>query len=175
MTAVQERPARREVGPARPRRVGAVPTGVDLATAVANSATGVYQGEDEDPLGGVLAGSSGYPRPMSHYSHTTTAAVPADEVFAYVADVRHLPDCIPGLGEEADHACAWVHVDRAGRCMRWGADGPDDYHGSLTVTETSAGQCEIEVQVTTTRGEDPDVRRCIKSTVVGLTRAVAAA
>ncbi|PWW62727.1 SRPBCC family protein [Actinokineospora spheciospongiae] len=134
---------------------------------------------------------------MCHYSHTATAAVPADEVFAYLADVRHLPEFFPRMvsaepvGEQPSGnrevaietdvdgervaAKAWVLVDPETRSLRWGADGPNDYHGCLQVTDIGAGECSIEVSLHTARTDDPDIQSGIEMTVAQLTQAVAAA
>ena len=87
---------------------------------------------------------------MPDYEQTTTVDAEPDELFDYLADVRHLPEYFPVMldaklaGEdevevqlEADpagvrRARGWLHVDGPERRMEWGAtDGP--YHGWLQV------------------------------------------
>ncbi|WP_156758144.1 SRPBCC family protein [Actinokineospora pegani] len=126
--------------------------------------------------------------PQCHYTHSATAAVPAAEAFAYVTDVDHLPECIPGLvsaepvdGAEVEveaevdgerfAAKAWILVDVPNRSLRWGADGPNDCHGTLTVNDAGAQECEIAVSLTTTR-LDSAVQQGIETTVAKLTEAV---
>ena len=134
---------------------------------------------------------------MCHYRHTATAALPADDVFAYLSDVRNLPEIFPSMvsaepvGEsgsgatevavesdvdgERSAARAWLLVDGKNRSLRWSSDGPEDCHATLSVTDTGAGECAIEVSLHTTGESAPEVQSGIETTIAQLTQAVAAA
>jgi ribosome-associated toxin RatA of RatAB toxin-antitoxin module len=86
---------------------------------------------------------------MPEFERTATIDAAPDDLFDYLADVRHLPDYLPRMtdaqhhdGEhvevEADldgdrrHAEAWFRVDDLDQRIEWGSeDGP--YHGWLRV------------------------------------------
>ncbi|GLZ43463.1 SRPBCC family protein [Actinokineospora sp. NBRC 105648] len=128
---------------------------------------------------------------MGNYRHSAPAAVPAEAVFAYLADVRNLPHYFPRLTKaeplggsevlveaEVDgthiQSKAWLLLDPDSHSLRWGADGPNDYHGSLVVHDSGAGECAIEVELVTNRAVVDSVQDGLKETVAMLTQAVAA-
>lgn len=116
------------------------------------------------------------------YRHSAHAHVPGDVLFAYVSLVRNLPRYFPAitLAEPLDEqrvrveaevhgrpvaATAWLEVDEEAWSMRWGAPGPNDYHGELHVTGAGSGDCEVSVVVHTTRAGGPEVARGLAETV----------
>jgi len=85
---------------------------------------------------------------MPDYEQTASVDAEPDDLFDYLADVKHMPEYLPILTEadasgeqvvvEADihgdtrRAEGWLHVDALERRMEWGAQaGP--YHGWLQV------------------------------------------
>jgi uncharacterized membrane protein len=93
---------------------------------------------------------------MSEIERSVTVAAPPDEVFAFVSDVRHLPDYMDHMTaarpERADvvhveadvdgeHEVgdAWFHVDDARRRIEWGSQrAGSDYRGWLEVAPADA-------------------------------------
>lgn len=86
---------------------------------------------------------------MPEYEQSGTIPAPPENLFAYLSDVRHLPEYFPRMvraeptgGEtvavEADgagdrhHDEAWFHVDGAERRIEWGSEH-SPYHGWLQV------------------------------------------
>lgn len=49
--------------------------------------------------------------------------------------------------------------------MRWGAEGPHDYHGRLAVTDTGGDGAQIEVLLSTERVESEDIQRGVDATI----------
>ncbi len=112
---------------------------------------------------------------MSTFTGTTSVAAPAQAVFDYVSDVRHLPSYFarmtsaePGDGEEVRTTArmpdgtqvqgdAWFRVDADAQRIEWGSEGPSDYQGHVDVRPLDEG-CEVEVQVHTTRVQDGDLQ-----------------
>ncbi|GAA1827886.1 SRPBCC family protein [Luedemannella flava] len=92
---------------------------------------------------------------MPEYEQSGTVTAPPDQLFAYLADVHHLPEYFPHMtaaepagGEdvhveaevEGDHqeAVAWFHVDEEERRIEWGSkSGP--YHGWMQVDGVDGG------------------------------------
>ncbi len=110
---------------------------------------------------------------MADFSGTTSVGVAPDALFDYLSEVSNLPDYFAritsaraGEGEEVHttatledgrevEGTAWFRTDAAARSVAWGSEGPNDYHGSLTVREADGGS-EVEVTVHTTRAEAGD-------------------
>ena len=114
---------------------------------------------------------------MAEYEQTQQLAAPAEAVFAWLADVSHLPDYLPPVvaastegPSEGDNpgqkirttlqrpddeqqtfvAEGYVLVDESARRMEWGAESGRDYSGFLTVAEVDGGS---EVTVHLSLGE----------------------
>lgn len=106
---------------------------------------------------------------MPEYERSQAVDVPADRLFAYLSDVRNLPDFLPrmtkaeplggdkvataaviddGGGEREVEGEAWMRVDEAERRIEWGSPGPDDYHGHLEVRGDGSG-AELRIAITT--------------------------
>jgi uncharacterized membrane protein len=124
---------------------------------------------------------------MSDYAHTTTVRRPADDVFAYLSDIGNLPQYFEAMesaesaGHQAVHVVAnvegqrregeaWLAVDSDARRLQWGSEGPNDYHGELTVTPSGNGGGESEVQVflRTERADGPGIRAGLEQTLANL-------
>jgi hypothetical protein len=91
------------------------------------------------------------------YRHQTIAEVSADELFEFVTELGNLPRYFPAI-TQASHeqgneyhveavvhgrsasGRAWMESDREARSMRWGSEGPDDYHGELQITPTGTAR-----------------------------------
>lgn len=125
---------------------------------------------------------------MSDYTHTTTVRRPADDVFAYLSDVSHLPDYFETMesaetaGAQAVHVVAnvegtrregeaWFTVDTDDRRLRWGSEGPNDYHGELTVAPGGdRSESEVTVFLRTERADGPGIRAGLEQTLANLKR-----
>jgi uncharacterized membrane protein len=111
---------------------------------------------------------------MADYEQTQQVDAPAEEVFAWLADVSHLPDYLPPVLEssiegpsEGDNpgqklrtklqrpgddqgtftAEGYLAVDEAARRMEWGAESGRDYSGWLTVADADGGSSEVTVHL----------------------------
>jgi uncharacterized membrane protein len=111
---------------------------------------------------------------MADYERSQTVEAPAGALFDFLADVGNLPGYFeqmtsaePAGGEavrvtaEVDgrerEGEAWFRLDREGRRVEWGSEGPNDYHGWLDVTDQGGGRSTVAVHVSTERVEDrPD-------------------
>jgi len=129
---------------------------------------------------------------MTTYSHTAEADISADVLFGYLSDPTNLPRYFPQMtaaepeGGESVHVEAdvhghhvegeaWVRPDESARRLEWGAEGPDDYHGELTVDEVRPGRSRITVELHSVReAEGGEVQEGLEQTVAALTQAAAA-
>ncbi len=114
---------------------------------------------------------------MAEYEQTQQVDAPAEAVFAWLADISHLPDYLPPVvaasivgPSEGDNpgqklrttlqipgdpprsfdAEGYVSVDEHAQRMEWGAESGRDYSGYLTVAAAGAGS---EVTVHLSMGE----------------------
>jgi len=129
---------------------------------------------------------------MTTYSHTAEADIAAGTLFSYLADPTNLPKYFPDMraaepeggdkvhveaevhGERVSSE-AWIRPNEAERKLEWGAEGPDDYHGELTVEEVAPGRSRITVSLHSVRAaEGTEVQQGLEHTVAALTQAVAA-
>jgi len=112
---------------------------------------------------------------MGDHSAVTTVEADADAVYAYLADVSHLPDYFPmmtaaekvpgedavrttavlapeedgrpeGEGERTVHGEAWFRTHDEERRIEWGSEGSSDYHGEIRV-EPDADGCRISLLI----------------------------
>jgi Polyketide cyclase / dehydrase and lipid transport len=128
--------------------------------------------------------------PLSTYEHSAPIDLDADLVFDYLSDVGNLPRYFPQMtkAEQRDgdtvrvaadvdgrivEADAWLRVERADRSLRWGTEGPHDYHGELRVTERGPGLCDLDITLHTTQTDGPDVQEGLVQTVAGLSQIIA--
>jgi hypothetical protein len=125
------------------------------------------------------------------YRHQAMAEVSADELFDFVTELGNLPRYFPAI-THATHeqgneyhveavvhgkpvsGKAWMDSDRGARSMRWGSEGPNDYHGELQITSAGADSAEIAIILHTTRAGGPGVDDGLRDAVANLTRTVAA-
>lgn len=111
---------------------------------------------------------------MAEYEQNQQVDAPAEEVFAWLADIAHLPEYLPPVVQastegpsEGDNpgqklrttlqhptqdqgtfvAEGYVSVDEAARRMEWGAESGRDYSGWLTVTDAEGGSSEVTVHL----------------------------
>lgn len=129
---------------------------------------------------------------MTTYTHTAEADIPADTLFAFLADPTNLPRYFPQMtaaepeGGEQVHVEAevhghhvegeaWVRPDVSRRTLEWGAEGPDDYHGELRVEEVAAGRSRLTISLHSVReAKGDEVQRGLEETVAVLTQTAAA-
>jgi uncharacterized membrane protein len=121
----------------------------------------------------------GYAVPMEDYEGSTTVDSPADELFEYLSKVENLPQYFDrmtsarnlpgdeveveariepgdagssgGDGERTVAGDAWFTIDADNRTLRWGSEGPHDYHGELEVTASGEAASTVTVRLHTTR------------------------
>jgi len=105
------------------------------------------------------------------YTRSREVDAPAEQLFEYLSDVRNLPRHFSGMtsaeagpGPDEVRVTAEVqgkevagtakfHVDEAANRIEWSSDGPNSYHGWLSVSDRVDGS-EVEVHVTTEREAD---------------------
>ena len=108
---------------------------------------------------------------MTEYTRSGEVDAPAEQLFEYLSDVRNLPryfsqmtsaEAGPGPDEVSVTAevqgkevagTAKFHVDEAANRIEWSSDGPNSYHGWLSV-RGRADSSEVEVHITTERAAD---------------------
>lgn len=133
---------------------------------------------------------------MGDYEASTTVQVPADRLFAYLADVESLPDYLPQMTEahrKADGKVdveavihpeggpertvsgeAWIEVVEDGKKLRWGAPGPHDYHGELDIDAADDGNSLLTVRLHTDHAEGDQIDEGLEHTLAGIKAAVEA-
>lgn len=129
---------------------------------------------------------------MTEYQHTVTADLPAEELFTFLSRPENLPRYFPEMkvaeprGGDSIHveaevhghrvdSEAWLHADPATRSLTWGAEGPDDYHGELRITESGPAACEVTIKLHSVRDEGgEEVQRGLEQTVAAMTHAASA-
>ncbi|WP_336922508.1 SRPBCC family protein [Aquipuribacter sp. SD81] len=112
---------------------------------------------------------------MSDHEASRRLDADPDAVYAYLSDVRHLPEYFPQMtaaeqvpGEDAVrttavlepdeaglpdqdgprevHGEAWFRTDDDARRVRWGSEGASDYAGDLVVTPDDGG-ARVEIRL----------------------------
>jgi uncharacterized membrane protein len=119
---------------------------------------------------------------MGDYEADERIRATADELFDYLSDVANLPHYFARItaaestGDEAVHVTAklpngdvvegeaWFKVDRDNKTISWGSEGPNDYHGHLTVTGVGENSA-VAVTVSTTRAEGDRIQQGVEETV----------
>lgn len=131
---------------------------------------------------------------MGDYEASTTVQVPADRLFAYLADVESLPDYLPQMTEahrKADGKVdveavihpegepertvsgeAWIEVVEDGKKLRWGAAGPHDYRGELDIDAAGDGSSTLTVRLHTDHVEGDQIDEGLEHTLAGIKSAV---
>jgi uncharacterized protein YndB with AHSA1/START domain len=142
-------------------------------------------------------GSPGYPTVMGTYESTTTVTAAPDELFAYLSDVHNLPEYFAAMksadpaghaegdvppGSEAVHTVAevdgqrregeaWFTTDADDRSLRWGSEGPNDYHGELRV-DGSGESSQVTVRLHTEHGEGARIQEGLEATLATIKQEV---
>lgn len=125
---------------------------------------------------------------MADYHADEQVTVPADRLFAYLSDIANLPtyfdrmtSATPGDGESVQVTAdlgdrqvegeAWFKVDDDKRTLAWGSEGPNDYHGHLTVSGEGDNSA-VAITLSTERVETDGVQRGLDETVANIKRLV---
>ncbi|SFN98049.1 Polyketide cyclase / dehydrase and lipid transport [Pseudonocardia ammonioxydans] len=104
-----------------------------------------------------------------------------DAAFTYLSDVQNLPGHFAALrdarlvasdrvevtadvGGTRVEGEAWLHLDNAARRMTWGAPGPGDYRGELTVHDAGPGS-EVVVRLHTEQAGGVDVQQGLRDSL----------
>lgn len=126
---------------------------------------------------------------MGSYEHTTTVATDPQTLFDFLTEVSNLPDYFDGMVEarplqgnsvhvvaevegERRQGEAWIEADAPGFTLRWGSQGPNDYHGELAVTATDDGGAQVTVTLNTERADSPGIRAGLEQTLANIKRLV---
>ncbi|WP_280632823.1 SRPBCC family protein [Amycolatopsis alba] len=135
---------------------------------------------------GFRVGDAGYAGVRTDYRHTATIEMSADDLFAYLREPRNLPRYFPQMtqaepgGGDAVHVEAevhgehvegeaWLKVDEDNRSLRWGAQGPHDYQGELSIEEAGPATSSLTVTLHSVRdADDGEVQRGLEGTVAAL-------
>lgn len=113
---------------------------------------------------------------MTEHQSSAVVDLPADVVFAYLAQVENLPEYLPrmtsahrtgehdvevsaklpeGTGEV--EGTASFEVDTSARELRWGSEGDRDYGGWIAVEPASDSSCTVTVGLRWHHGDPQDV------------------
>jgi hypothetical protein len=118
---------------------------------------------------------------MGDYEDRVLLTIGPDAAFTHLSDVQNLPEHFAALRDarlvaadrvevSADvggvtvHGEAWLHVDSDNRRMTWGAPGPHDYRGELSVREAGPGS-EVVVRLHTEQAEGVDVQQGLRDSL----------
>lgn len=135
---------------------------------------------------------------MPDYSRSTTIDADPDELFQYLSKVENLPDYFSGVkeahsatgdevhvtapaevtGGEGDaegqvEGNAWFSIDADRRALSWGAQGPHDYKGELSVSEDGGG-ARVRLSLHTEHDAADAINQGIDETLANIERLVAA-
>jgi len=129
---------------------------------------------------------------MGDYTSRIDIDRPAAEVFAFIADIRHMPAFLPmvrtatpqGDGRVVVEGATngrhfrsdgWLRSDAQAMTVEWGSDDENDYHGRLRVSapgpvdgHTPGARIEIDLHLT----PGPQLARRLKSRAGDVDRAV---
>lgn len=126
---------------------------------------------------------------MGDYQHSTAVSTSPSVLFDYLADVHTLPHYFEGMvaAEPAGPGAvtvvaqvegqrregeAWMELDEQARRMRWGSEGPNQYHGELEVREDDNGHATVTVSLHTERADGPAIRAGLEQTLANIKRLV---
>jgi uncharacterized membrane protein len=133
----------------------------------------------------------GMRRLMGDYDDSITVNAPPERLFTYLADVGNLPRYLPRLREvtplengefrvsaridpdgqpERDvQGTAWMRVVAEGKRLEWGAEGPNNYHGSLNVEPGEVGgTARLTVTLHTEHAEGKQIQDGLAETLAGI-------
>lgn len=126
---------------------------------------------------------------MPDFERTGTVDAEPDQLFDYLADVRHLPDYLPRMtdarpdGDEhvavesdvdgdVQRSEAWFRVDDLEQRIEWGSEnGP--YHGWLKVTPDEVARSVVTIHVHHEHSEAGDTSDDLDETLDNIRRLVA--
>ena len=127
---------------------------------------------------------------MGTYESTTTVAASPDELFSYLSDVHNLPEYFAAMktaepagaaqgaappdaeavrsvavveGQQVEGE-AWFRRDADTRSLSWGSEGPNDYHGELTVAG-EGGSSTVSVRLVTEHAEGERIQEGLEQTL----------
>jgi uncharacterized protein YndB with AHSA1/START domain len=130
---------------------------------------------------------------MGTYESTTTVTASPDELFSYLSDINNLPEYFAAMtsaepagkaegevppGSEAVHTVAevdgqrregeaWFTRDPDTHLLRWGSEGPNDYHGELDVDGDGDGS-RVTVRIHTENVEDARIQDGLEATLAAI-------
>jgi uncharacterized membrane protein len=98
------------------------------------------------------------------FEQSITVAAPADRIFAFLADVKNVPQYLPTVknaqpqqgdrirtqGQSGDHSYdsdGHFRVNQAERHLEWGSDGENDYGGWMKVQGNGGSQSQVTVHI----------------------------
>lgn len=131
---------------------------------------------------------------MPTYESSITIDVPADRLFAYLADVENLPTYLPRItsarstgdgtvdvtasiehdGETREvEGEAWVRAEEPGTTLTWGAPGPNSYTGQIDLDPVDETSCRATVRIDTER-QGERVQEGVDEAAEGIKRAAEA-
>lgn len=125
---------------------------------------------------------------MRDHDGSVDVNAPAQQLFDYLSDVRHLPDYFasmvsaePAEGEAVhvvaevngsrEEGEAWFRVDQARKHVEWGSEGASAYRGLLDVTG-DAHTSTVTVKLHTEHGEPTQINEGIAATLSQVKRLV---
>ena len=134
---------------------------------------------------------------MTEYRSAREITADTAAAYSYLSDVENLPKYFPRItaahrtgedkvettavldgddvGNSASHETvrgeAWFRTDDDSRSIEWGSEGPNDYHGSLTVTDHPSGS-RVEI-VLNTEANYPGVQASLEETLDSIVGALA--
>ena len=127
---------------------------------------------------------------MGDYQRSAKVKASADVLFNYLADIQNLPNYFSHMtsAESAGHdevrvsanvqgkereGKANFHVDKANKKLKWSSEGPNNYHGELSVTG-QGNTSEVAVKIHTARAEGQQIEDGIQQTLDNIVRLVEA-
>ncbi len=101
---------------------------------------------------------------MQEFEKTKTVNATSNQVFAFVADVKNLPQYLPTVrhaelaGHERIHMegqapgqeysdSGFFRVDESGHRMEWGSENKSSYQGWLQVKQTGDKSCDVTLHL----------------------------
>jgi uncharacterized protein YndB with AHSA1/START domain len=125
---------------------------------------------------------------MGDHERSTTVDATPDRLFDYLSDVGNLPHYFAAMesaepaGGDTVHTVAevdgtrregdaWLTAEDGSRTMRWGAPGPSDYAGELTVAAEGSGS-RVTVRLHTQHGDAGSVESGLEETLATIKRNV---
>ncbi len=98
------------------------------------------------------------------FEQSITVAAPADQIFAFLADVRNVPQYLPTVrdaqpqqgerirtqgqvGDRTYDADGHFRVDQQSHRLEWGSDGENDYSGWMQVEGNGDSQSQVTVHI----------------------------